>query len=292
MRPWSLLAVASLVLCWTAAGRAQPTVRTAAPAWSEVYPNVRADLAAGRPLVIHVTVPLCDNAALDCGASWAGQPGRLETNLYWGAIFGARRIFERPRSAWTRVELSKGDAVLLERAVYRRSVPARFWGLDAAAPIEQLVVLQAVHGAHIDRALRELWTRATAGSELEIGEGEAKRRVRVHVAGYAGHNRLMDGVALPRLDANAERAPVASFVLACYSDRYFTEPLERAGSTNLVSTSAFMAPEGYLIDAVARGLGDNLDERALTEQVIRTYAAWQRISVGQARWVFRARRRR
>ncbi|MEZ4372794.1 MAG: hypothetical protein R3B07_18360 [Polyangiaceae bacterium] len=278
--------------------------------WGDAYPSIKHDLEAGKPLVVHVTVPLCSNAQIDCGASWAGQPGRLETNLYWGAIFGARRIFDGKRSGWERVEVTKQDDVYLERVVYRRFVSAKNWhlercaprtspGTDAKAPcqIEQLVVLQAVHGSKIDRAIDDLWRNATEGARVSFKDpqraaDEAKRSEVVHVAGYAGHNRLMDGKRLPSLspaDVLARDAPAhPAFVLACYSDRYFSASLESAGSKNLVSTQTLMAPEGYLVDAVAKGLGENDSPSALTDRAIRTYAKWQRISIPQARRTFRA----
>lgn len=286
---------------------APDAVATPSPAatWSDDYPAVRRDLEAGKPLVIHVTVPLCSNAQINCGASWAGQPGRLSTNLYWGAIFGARRIFDGKRSGWEQVEVSQGDDVYLERVVYRRMVSAQNWKLKRCAAkerceIEQLVVLQAIHGSHIDQAIDDLWSRATSGSTLSfvdktLPSGNQQRSVTLHVAGYAGHNRLMDGKRLPGPPPPDEKGPktaLPAFVLACYSDRYFSGSLTGAGSKNLVSTQTLMAPEGYLIDAVAKGLGENDDPAQLRERTIRTYAKWQRISVGQARRTFQAAKRK
>src|SRR5688500_107265 len=69
--------------------------------WSADFPTVQEDVRAGRPLVSLVVVPLCSSAQIDCGSAAAGRPGSLEQNLYWGAIFGARRHFDRKRSGWT-----------------------------------------------------------------------------------------------------------------------------------------------------------------------------------------------
>ena len=161
------------------------TVAPSDSGWGDAYPSIKRDLEAGRPLVVHVTVPLCSNAQIDCGASWAGQPGRLETNLYWGAIFGARRIFDGKRSGWERVEVTKQDDVYLERVVYRRIVSAKNWHLQRCAhptapgtvskapcQIEQLVVLQAVHGSKIDRAIDDLWRNATEGARVSFKDPE------------------------------------------------------------------------------------------------------------------------
>ena len=250
--------------------------------WAGSFPSVQADVRRGAPLVTFVVVPLCDNQQIDCGSTAAGAPGRLETNLYWGAIFGARRFFERKASVWTRVELTQGAPPFLERTIYRRSAPGAPWG--TTQPIEQLVVFQAVHGASIDEAVRRFWALATEGGRVVFQDGDRRRDERIHVAGYAGHNRLMDGLALP--PAPAVKAAIPSFVLACYSERYFAPALGAAGSDLLLSMRALMAPEGYLIDGLARALGDNEPRSAVRSRTVAAYAKWQRLSIGTASPMF------
>jgi hypothetical protein len=242
---------------------------------------VAADVRAGRPLVLHVVVPLCSNDQINCGSGIAGRPGGLEHNVYWGAAFGARRFFERKNSGWERVELARGDAVFLERAIYRRMVPGAPWG--RAGDVEELVVLQAVHGDSIDRAVDHLWKLATGGGRIAFQDGNRRREERILVAGYAGHNRLMDGKELP---AESGNAPVPSFVLACNSEPYFGPSLRKAGSLPLVTTSSLMAPEGYLIDAIAQGIGERLSPAELRKRAVATYAKWQRLTPRQAGSVF------
>ena len=269
------LAILAALLLFVADARAE------APAhpWSEVDPHVATDIAAGHPLVTLVVVPLCSNEQIDCGSPIAGRPGDLEHNLYWGAVFGQRRFFERKNSGWTRVELTGGDGVLLERAIYRREVPGGPWG--KAATVEQLVVLEAYHGAQIDRALGRFFRLSGRGGRVRFDDGGKQRDERVHVAGYAGHDRLMDGVAIPSFgEATPGSAAVSSFVMACYSEGYFGAPLRRAGSAPLVMTRALMAPEGYVVDAMARALADNAPRAELRASVVAAYAKWQRLGTG------------
>jgi hypothetical protein len=228
-------------------------------------------------------VPLCSNAQIDCGSPIAGRPGDLEHNTYWGAVFGARRFFERKGSGWDRVELTRGGPVFLERAVYRRWVPRA-----AGDRVEELVVLQAVHGDAIDKAVDHFFHMAAEGARVAFQDGDRRRDEAVTVAGYAGHNRLMDGKELPA-PAQHARAPIPSFVLACESEPYFTPALRSAGSDPLVMTSTLMAPEGYLIDAVARGLGEGLPARELRARAVAAYAKWQRLTPRQAGSVFARR---
>lgn len=263
----------------------------AAPAWSAAYPSITSEVGSGAPLTIEVLVPLCNNSQIWCGADYAGRPGTPRTNLYWGAIFGARTLFDRPDSGWARVALEQHPGPLLERAVYQREVPGEPWGLTAGATVEVLVVLEAVHGDHIDEAVDWLFRRSARGAWTTVPGAEGPRRVRVHAVGYAGHNRVMDGIPFPpRLDPIAPGdAPVPAFVLACSSDRYFSAALRQVGVEPLITTRTLMAPEGYVVDAVVQGLAANEPLAAVRQRVVRTYARWQRLSLAAAGEVFAPR---
>jgi hypothetical protein len=261
----------------------------AAPAtWSEGHPDIAADVRAGAPFVTLVYVPLCNNAQIDCGGKSAGDPSALDKNLYWGRGFGVRRFLnERPKT-WELVTHTSGSGDVLEEVVYRRRVAAARWGLEQGE-VEQLLMLRAVHGDAIDQAVDAFWKAASQGSEVSFEDGGKARRVRVHVTGYAGHNRLMDGKELPPPPpAEAGKRPwsTPSFVLACRSEPYFSRALATAGSRPLVMTRDLMAPEGYLIDALVRGLGDNVSTASLRQRVVETYAKWQRIPVRTASTIF------
>jgi hypothetical protein len=268
--------------------------------WSDDYPHVVTDLKSGEPMVAIVYVPLCSNDQVDCGSTAAGRAGDLSTNLYWGAGFGAARFFDRPNSVWERVQVSQPGHGVLEQRIYRRAVPVSRWrdsfervASDCGAPetelLEQYVVLRAIHGDRIDDAVRDFWRGSTEGATVELPDLTAgSRRARAHVVGYAGHNRLMDGLELPSFQRSPKRfrsAP-ASFVLACYSEDYFGPSLRDAAAAPLVMTRALMAPEGYVIDAVVRALGENSTGPMLRKRVVRAYASWQQIPEDQASLIF------
>jgi hypothetical protein len=256
--------------------------------WTVAYPSIEQDVAAGRPLTLLVVVPLCDSRLIKCGGQGAGDPGSLEQNLYWGRAFGARRFFDESAKQFHRIARESGQGPMLEQLVYRRVVPAQRWG--AQKDVEQLVVLRAIHGEEIDAAVRDFYHYATEGAELSFTEQGVERSVRVHVAGYAGHNRLMDVTLAQILEKSAgapsKSAPLPSFVFACRSQSYFSEALSNGGSNPLVMTSDLMAPEGYIIDAMARGLGDHVSQSELRQRVVQAYAAWQRIPERTASTIF------
>jgi hypothetical protein len=255
-------------------------------AWSELSPGVVRDVAAGRPLVLLVYVPLCSNLQIWCGSRYAGDPAGLNTNIYWGAVFGARRFFDDYNTPYERVEATRGEAPDLERIVYRQRVSGEPWG-KPGEKVEQVVVLQAVHGSHINGAVERFWTTATRGGCVSFQDGERERTERVHVVGYAGHNRLMDGIRLPAAPSTEEAHPIPSFVLACFSERYFGPSLRRVGARPLVTTRSYMAPEGYLVRALAEGLALNESPEALRQRAARVQRAWQKtLSPFQSAWIF------
>ncbi len=266
---------------------ADPADDRARSRWTDAYPNVVADVQAGLPLTILVVVPLCDSRLIHCGGQGAGDPGSLERNLYWGRGFGVRRFFDERPKIWERVERREGAGAVLEQVTYRRWVPGKPWGDgEAAAPerVEQLVVLRAVHGARIDEAVLDLYRFAQSGAEATFADAGRERHERVHAVGYAGHNRLMDVSLAPPEGGRGN--PVPSFVFACRSAPYFSGTLSELGSQPLVMTRDLMAPEGYIIDALTRGLGERLTQGELRRRVVQSYARWQRLPEHVAGQIF------
>lgn len=272
-----------------AAKRSTAVAQSAAPAvaaWSELSPSVAQDLRAGQPLVTVVFVPLCSNEQIRCGGQGAGDPASLDRNLYWGRAFGVRRYFNETARGWKQVARSHGEGPVLEEIVYGRRVPGERFGLGDAS-IEQLVILRAVHGNAIETAVDGFYELAVQGGSATFGDGEARRTVRVHVAGYAGHNRLMDGYRLQPLEARgAGRSAIPSFVIACKSEPYFSAALRDRGSEPLVMTRDYVAPEGYAIEALVNALGENVSPREVRTRVVRAYARWQRIAERTASTIF------
>ncbi|MDC3959155.1 hypothetical protein [Polyangium jinanense] len=242
---------------------------------------------AAEPLVIQVIVPLCSNAQIDCGSNVAGDPDRLDTNLYWGAAFGHRRYFDRKKSGFTRVDVVPADGPRLERVVYRRLVSAEPFGGKRGETLEQIVVLDAYHGDSIDRAVEAFWHLATRGGRIRFHDGGKEREARISVAGYAGHNRLMDGVRLPPTPGPEERGrAIPSFVLACDSEPYFGPALRAAGSETWLMTRSLMAPEGYVLDAVVNAIGVHAPPSTIRDRAVDAYAKWQKLSRRAAGSIF------
>jgi len=233
--------------------------------------------------VIHVLVPLCDNDQIVCGSTRAGDPRDLAHNLYWGAIFGQKRFFSRKWSTFAAVSEQVGKGPVLERAVFKKRAAGRRW--DSEADPELIVVLDAYRGDEIDAAVDQFFDEAERGATVTFEQDGKPRTVRVDVVGYAGHNRMMDGKLAPALKSKEPKG-IPSFVMACHSASYFAAPLAARRSPTLLMTRALMAPEGYVVDAIATALGDNVSKRELRRRVVRAYAKFQSVEDKVASTIF------
>src|SRR6188768_4374853 len=88
-----------LASCAIGAGAGRPAAAQKADVagrWlSSLYDDMAPELAAGRPLVVQVHVPLCDNDVLRCGRGRLGDGEDADGNLYWATSGGFRGWFGR-----------------------------------------------------------------------------------------------------------------------------------------------------------------------------------------------------
>jgi len=89
--------------------------------------------ALARPVVVHVTVALCDNATQGIVPVPAaiGDGNDPRTNLYWGAAYGLRTWLKRER--WKVEIVPPRHATILERLVARKTIGGREVVLTADA---------------------------------------------------------------------------------------------------------------------------------------------------------------
>ncbi len=224
-------------------------------------------LAASPAVSLEVFVPLCDGSQLACGSRAAGDPAALSTNLYWGALYGAERFLSKAPGfkVVRRTDAPRPDAahvlreVVLERAAGKGERPVT-------------LTLLAYDGRHIDRALEDFLKAASGASSADV-------------VVWAGHDRLMD-VDAPPLGRAKQPKPVV--VLACSSEQFFGPVLRRLGAPALALTRSFMAPEAYLLEALAASMAKHGpgEKRALRDALVASYARYQRISQKAAGTVF------
>lgn len=198
--------------------------------------------AGERPRVIHVIVALCDNAyqGIVPVPEALGNGDKPGTNLYWGAMYGVRTVFDRSAD-WIRVRNSDSGECkpVLERLVYR-----------STSDPHVMLVADAYQGRAIRKAISDFLNLA-AGHPLPVRVDGIQLPLPELVV-YAGHNGLMD-FSLPACSPATESRCPGVMVLACKSRDYFEQRLLLLGARPVLLTTGFMAPEAYVLEAALAG---------------------------------------
>ncbi len=228
--------------------------RVQAASGETVQARMEADVEAGRPLLAHVVVALCDNKhqGIQRVSESLGNGQNPRWNLYWGALLGVKTYLPK-HGGWEVVSRSTapGQAVL-ERMFFHRKIPRGNKTADA------YIVADAWDGKEIKPAIRQFLSIAAGhnGETVEIGKPDRNLKIQAggaaHLVAFVGHNGLMD-FQVSRIPNGKQGAlPRSSIVLACRSKPYFLEFLRRGGSHPLLLTTGLMAPEAYTLDAAVR----------------------------------------
>lgn len=249
------------------ASRAEPT--TESRWFAGLTDRVIRDLAAGKPLVAEVIVPLCDNSIIPCGNAKLGDGDTPATNLYWATTPGLGRWFARRGGGWQRLlaTTETGDRDVLEIHVYRRTISAsaawRARGVPATFELD--VVVRAWRGTAIDRALAAYAAEISANTPrtlaLDGGESLAAGGA-AQIVAWVGHNRLMDVERYAW--SSPPDAAKGEIAIACHTAAYLEEPVPAATRVPLLMTRDYLfsnaAPLEATVLAFARG-GDYAELR-------------------------------
>jgi len=218
---------------------------------------------------IHVVVSLVDNASqgIEPVPAKIGNGDDPRRNLYWGALYGVKTFLSKA-AGWRNLGCEQAISdTILERC--------RFGWMDKLT-----VTADAYRGRRIDQAMLDFMQQAATPPDATMRE----------MVVFIGHDGLMDAQNLPiikRFPRHAEHDKQA-VVLACMSDTFFARHLHAAGSKPVVTTHSFMAPEAYVLEAVARGFANGANEAELRSSAGIAYAKYQHISTKAGKAVFGA----
>lgn len=257
------LAMATVVLAMLA-GPALAAPSTEDTWLASLVDRVVTDLEAGKPLVVEIHVPLCDNTIIACGNAKLGDGDNPDTNLYWATTPGFGSWFARKGSGWRRVlrERATGGEDIVATEAYRRTVPAPAAWVKRGAPrrFDVVLVIHGWRGKAIDRALAAYAADVSGGPArtvtladgTSIAAGGAAQLV-----AWVGHNRLMD------LDAYTWPKPGAAvtgtIAIACHTAAYMEDQVASATRVPLLMTRDLLfanaAPLEATVLAFASGGG-------------------------------------
>jgi hypothetical protein len=222
---------------------------------------------------ISVIVSLVDNLSqgIEPVPAKIGNGDDPRNNLYWGAAYGVKTFLSKA-DGWHNLGCEKNiNDTILERCHF-------------AWQDKLTVTADAYRGSKIDQAMLDFMQQAATPP------ADAAAREMVV---FIGHDGLMDEQNQPIIERFPKHAghDKQAVVLACMSDEYFSGYLQAAGSKPVVTTFSFMAPEAYVLEAVARGFANQASEAELRSSAGAAYAKYQHISAKAGRSVFGANTR-
>jgi hypothetical protein len=256
--------------------------------------RVVADLAAGRPLVVDVHVPLCDRNIIRCGNAKLGDGDNPDTNLYWTTTPGFGRWFARRGGGWKRILRrtvgDTGDHDVLELRVYRRTMrtPAAWRKRGVPATFELDVIIRAWRGSAIDRALAAYAADISGGASRTVRIDETTTLAAgsaAQLVAWVGHNRLMD---LPRFDWPAPaKGPVqGTIAIACHTAAYMEAAVPAATRVPLLMTRDFLFSNAAPLEAAVLVFAGGGDYAEIRRAAAVAYAAVQKRPVKRITGVF------
>ncbi len=233
------------------------------------FTALRPCVAATPGTHIHVIVSLVDNASqgIEPVPAKIGNGDDPHSNLYWGALYGVKTFLSKA-DGWRKLGCEQAiNDTILERCEF-------------AWKDKLTVTADAYRGRRIDQAMLDFMQQAATPPD------PATREMVV----FIGHDGLMDAQNLPIIQRFPKHAmhDKQAAVLACMSDTFFARHLQAAGSKPVVTTHSFMAPEAYVLEAVARGFANQASEAELRSSAGIAYAKYQRISAKAGKSVFGA----
>ncbi len=210
----------------------------------EIRKQLQEKSKAGKPWVIHILVPLCDNdnQGIVKVNRQLGDGLNLSTNLYWGAGYGIRSYF-RKSARWKWVKSSAAsDPSVLERIIFSRK---------AKEGHTIYLVADAFRGDRMKESLHAYF-QSLSGAKKETLHLDSSLSIPIYGGAdllvFNGHNGLMDDTV--KLYRNTDQQARDAAIIACYSHSYFKPYLKASGAYPVVTTTHLLAPEAYVIDGI------------------------------------------
>jgi len=294
LRVWMLACV-----LWAAA---MPAMAADEAAWLQgLYDDVAADLQAGKPLVVHAHIPLCDNRVIRCGRHGLGNGDDPDRNLYWRTSGGFRGWFGRRGSGWKQVAQVPAQGDVLETRVWKRRFrPTRAWrkrGVTRAFDV--YVVAEAWRGLSIQGAMATYVSRLGGHQprSLKLSDGTVVAAGGdARVVAFVGHNGWMD---VDRYDwgkrlAKTDQRKRGAIAIACATAPYMADTVSSPQRVPVLMTATLLFAGAHGFEGTVRSFARAGSYRQIRASAAKAYGtgqgkSWKRVisaftNPGDKRW--------
>ena len=227
-------------------------------------------------LVVHVFVPLCDNEhqGIVPVSKILGNGLDLRNNLYWGALYGVKTHLKRSKN-WKLIYSKKDiSEVVLERVVFKRA--------------NVYIVADAYRGDKMKETLLDYFD-AIAGVKsgtVKLKKGSLSLYKDADLTIFNGHNGLMDYTVKSAKSRDNKTRETA--VIGCKSYHYFKSNLAISKAYPLVTTTNYMAPEAYVLEAIVNAWARLASAESIKKSAGKAYHKYQKCGLRGATRLFQA----
>ncbi len=102
---------------------------------------------------------------------------------------------------------------------------------------------------------------------------------------YIGHNGLMD-FNIKAIEDNKNNTATSAIILACKSDAYFSKYLQKVKTHKLLTTSSFMAPEAYTLEAAISSWFSGRNVKNTHLSASKAYSQYQKAKLSWCKKLF------
>jgi hypothetical protein len=254
---------------------AQPIVQETQNFSRESFKTLKSKKSNKEHLVVHLFVPLCDNEhqGIVPVLKSLGDGMNLGTNLYWGALYGVKTHFKRSKG-WKLIFSEKDISnTVLERVVFSRG--------------NTFIVADAYRGDKMKEALSDYFD-SISGRKNEVIQVKGKKLSLYGGADLTilnGHNGLMD--MNMNVVKNKDNKVRETMVIGCKTYVYFEKYFKSAKAYPLITTTNFMAPEAYVLEALIDSWARLNAPRKMKKDAGKAYHKYQKCGLRGATRLFK-----
>ena len=225
-------------------------------------------------LVVHIFVPLCDNEhqGIVPVSKILGNGLDLRNNLYWGALYGVKTHLKRSKK-WKLIYDKKNISdVVLERVIFKRD--------------NVYIVADAYRGDKMKETLFDYFDSISGVKSAKVALKKESLALYkdADLTIFNGHNGLMDySIKAKKNEDNKTRETA---VIGCKSYKYFKSNLLIAKAYPLVTTTNYMAPEAYVLEAIVNSWGRLESEKSMKKSAGKAYNKYQKCGLRGATRLF------
>ena len=242
--------------------------------------KLQSKIDSGKPLFVHVLVPLCDNInqGIVPTSKSLGDGFSLRTNLYWATSHGVKRYFKELED-WELInsEVFHPDSVVLERVIFKKK-------FNTGAKV--YLIADAYRGDKIENCLIDFFNSLSGSlkNKVMLENDTVLLHSNADLMAYNGHNGLMDVWVEETINIdNIQRDAV---VIACSSMYDFNERLKYLNTYPLVMTTNLLYPGAFVLEGVINSWVLQKSEELIRQSAGDEYHRVKKCGINGARNLF------